>query len=209
MASFKDLLSRTPEREPIGYVPIVINENDRGQFEPIPKDAAFLGIDPENFVVLGGTGFILFDCPIYAMSSSQKRDWDFGSQRISAAIMGEADDEAVALMLSGGEESDLSTRSQMGLFAVGVENAPMIRAIQQDMVRSALSLSMDQLELLLSVRGLGGPGDDLFSIILEGLRSAFSPQTVKTPGSPNGSGDDDTEGKGKGKAKGRSLPPSA
>jgi hypothetical protein len=196
MASFKDLLSRTPERGPIGYVPIVINDDDRGQFEPIPKDAVSVGLDPENFIDLGGTGFLLFDCPIYALSSSQKRDWDSGAQRISAAIMANADDEAVALMLAGGEESSLSMRSQMGLFTVGVENASMIRTLQQDMVRSALGLSTAQLALILSVRGLGGPGDDLFSIMLEGLRSAFAPPNAPSV-SPN-DGDND-EGKGKGK----------
>jgi hypothetical protein len=204
MASFKDLLERTSPREPIGYVPLVIVEEDRSQFSPDPGKCRVIGMDDENFVLPDGSGLIFFDCPVYAMSSAQKKAWDSAAQRISAIFMENSNDETVAMMLSGGAEKDLSIRSQMGLFTVGADQATFIRSNQEDMVRTALSLSHVQLDLITSIRGLGNLDDDLFSIILDGLRKIFEPK--KAPEPPK-DGTDDDEGKGKGKT--RKLNPSA
>ena len=188
MTSFKDLLNRTTSRKPIGSVPLIIREPDRSQFDLIPGEFVVVGLDKWNFLRVDGDGYLLFDCPIYSLSSAQKKEWDTASQKISAIVMGAADDEAVSIMLSGGGEGELSTRSQMTLFSIGAENAILIRSYEEVMVAAALGLQSDQLALITSVRGYGDRDDDFFSIILEQLRSAFKPLEAITSPSDSGKG---------------------
>ena len=181
MFNVHDLKNATTPRNPLGTVPWILEEDGSGRGIPI-------GIGDDGYVDFHGTGFILFDAPVYALSSSQRLQWESRSQRVLVLLVGgskqagsEIFDEQPIAAEDGeteGKAPEMSQESKIALMGAMASSADRIRSLQAEMLEVALRMPEGSHHWISTVTGLGVDGTDLFSQAFQAVSEMLAPKAA-------------------------------
>lgn len=167
---YSDLMKNATIVQPLGTVPWIglIGSKD------VYPGGQEIGFDDRNAVNLVGTGYWLYDRPVYPLSSSSLLQWNSGNQQVSALSL-----DGVSLGGLSIEEfstlkaDDMPTELKMQLMSATARNASQIRQIQAFSLAVILGVTLEQVELIQRVTGLG---EDLFTEIFTEVSNLLTPK---------------------------------
>ena len=181
MFNVQDLKNATTPRQPLGTVPWILEDDGSGRGIPI-------GIGDDGYVDFHGTGFILFDAPVYPLSSSQRLQWESRSQRVLVLLVGDNKIagseifEEQTIGTEGGETEgkapEMSQESKVALMGAMATNAEKIRSLQSEMLEVAIRMPIGSHSWIATVTGLGADGTDLFSQAFQAVSEMLTPKAA-------------------------------
>ena len=176
MLSVSELKASSSPRAPLGHVNWILPASES---MGISGEIA-IGITNDGSVDWDGTGYVLFDAPVYPLSSSQRLKWESGSQKIMTMIV-DATGGGQEFFEQGdgdGEEPELTSTAKVSLMGAMANNAVMIREIHEGMVEAVLRVPTSSSMWIQSVSGLGSSDGDLFAEVFQAISEMLKPKAT-------------------------------
>lgn len=177
MFNVASLKNASSPRKPLGTVPWILPNDNRIEGESI-------GIESDGSVNFEGVGYVLFDAPVYPMSSSQRRIWESNSQKILSMLVAATDgrDELFQETSVDSEgnsiEADLTQQSKVALMSAMANNSEMIRSLHAEMMETVLRMPIGSSDIIATVTGLGEVDTDLFAECFQAISEMLKPKPV-------------------------------